>query len=174
MQQIYLRLTQKRDLTLVNAIIAEARQLLQTEKSPQWQASYPTKDIIEADLKHRFSFVLIYNNKIIGTAALVTGINPDYQEIYEGKWQYPQLPYATIHRLAIGKKYRGRGFARFLISNLLTLSELKGVKDVRIDTHYQNLRVQKIAKSFGFNYCGWIKVKDPIDPKRLAYELKLS
>ena len=46
-----------------------------------------------------------------------------------------------------------------------------GIRNLRIDTHNDNLTMQHIVAKAGFSYCGIIRLEDG-DP-RLAYQLVL-
>ncbi|MDD1400109.1 GNAT family N-acetyltransferase [Limosilactobacillus reuteri] len=174
MAEIYLRRTQLQDLTAIMKIIDDAKELLKKNDSPQWQNGYPDQETFTQDIVMQTNWILINDNKVVATATLQLTPEPTYRNITQGQWQQPDEPYATIHRVAISSNYRGQGLSKLLFSNLLTVGQMQGIKNFRVDTHRSNKAMQHIAENFNFKKRGIIKVNDQNDPERLAYELNLG
>lgn len=174
MAEIYLRRTQLQDLTAIMKIIDDAKELLKKNGSPQWQNGYPDQETFTQDIVMQTNWILINDNKVVATATLQLTPEPTYRNITQGQWQQPDEPYATIHRVAISSNYRGQGLSKLLFSNLLTVGQMQGIKNFRVDTHRSNKAMQHIAENFNFKKRGIIKVNDQNDPERLAYELNLG
>jgi len=174
MAEIYLRRAQTQDLAAIMKIIDDAKNLLKKNGSPQWQNGYPNQETLTQDIAMQTNWVLINDNKVAATATLQLTPEPTYRNITQGQWQQPDEPYATIHRVAISSNYRGQGLSKLLFSNLLTVGQMQGIKNFRVDTHRSNKAMQHIAENFNFKKRGIIKVNDQNDPERLAYELNLG
>ena len=174
MAEIYLRRAQLQDLTAIMKIIDDAKELLKKNGSPQWQNGYPDQETFTQDIVMQTNWILINDNKVAATATLQLTPEPTYRNITQGQWQQPDEPYATIHRVAISSNYRGQGLSKLLFSNLLTVGQMQGIKNFRVDTHRSNKAMQHIAENFNFKKRGIIKVNDQNDPERLAYELNLG
>ena len=174
MAEIYLRRAQLQDLTAIMKIIDDAKELLKKNGSPQWQNGYPDQETFTQDIVMQTNWILINDNKVVTTATLQLTPEPTYRNITQGQWQQPDEPYATIHRVAISSNYRGQGLSKLLFSNLLTVGQMQGIKNFRVDTHRSNKAMQHIAENFNFKKRGIIKVNDQNDPERLAYELDLG
>lgn len=174
MAEIYLRRAQTQDLAAIMKIIDDAKELLKKNGSPQWQNGYPNQENFTQDIAMQTNWILINDNKVVATATLQLTPEPTYHNITQGQWQQPNEPYATIHRVAISSNYRGQGLSKLLFSNLLTVGQMQGIKNFRIDTHRSNKAMQHIAENFNFKKRGIIKVNDQNDPERLAYELNLG
>ncbi|MCI1974742.1 MAG: GNAT family N-acetyltransferase [Limosilactobacillus sp.] len=174
MSTIYLRRAKLTDLDAIMKIIEEAREMLKENGNPQWQDGHPDRNAITQDISQEISWALMVNNQIAGFAALQLSPEPSYKTIYNGQWSHPDAPYATIHRVAISSHYRGQGLAKFLFSNLITVGQLQGQTNFRLDTHKKNKPMQSLAKKFGFVRCGEVKVDDKNDPNRIAFELNLQ
>ena len=171
MAEIYLRRAQLQDLTAIMKIIDDAKELLKKNGSPQWQNGYPDQETFTQDIVMQTNWILINDNKVVATATLQLTPEPTYRNITQGQWHQPDEPYATIHRVAISSNYRGQGLSKLLFSNLLTVGQMQGIKNFRVDTHRSNKAMQHIAENFNFKKRGIIKVNDQNDPERLAYEL---
>ena len=174
MAEIYLRRAQLQDLTAIMKIIDDAKELLKKNGSPQWQNGYPDQETFTQDIVMQTNWILINDNKVVATTTLQLTPEPTYRNITQGQWQQPDEPYATIHRVAISSNYRGQGLSKLLFSNLLTVGQMQGIKNFRVDTHRSNKAMQHIAENFNFKKRGIIKVNDQNDPERLAYELNLG
>ena len=174
MAETYLRRAQLQDLPAIMKIIDDAKELLKKNGSPQLQNGYPNQETLTQDIAMQTNWVLINDNKVAATATLQLTPEPTYRNITQGQWQQPDEPYATIHRVAISSNYRGQGLSKLLFSNLLTVGQMQGIKNFRVDTHRSNKAMQHIAENFNFKKRGIIKVNDQNDPERLAYELNLG
>ena len=174
MAEIYLRRAQLQDLTAIMKIIDDAKELLKKNGSPQWQNGYPDQETFTQDIVMQTNWILINDNKVVATATLQLTPEPTYRNITQGQWQQPDEPYATIHRVAISSNYRGQGLSKLLFSNLLTVGQMQGIKNFRVDTHRSNKAMHNFAENFNLKKRGIIKVNDQNDPERLAYELNLG
>ena len=174
MAEIYLRRAQLQDLTVIMKIIDDAKELLKKNGSPQWQNGYPDQETFTQDIVMQTNWILINDNKVVATATLQLTPEPTYRNITQGQWQQPDEPYATIHRVAISSTYRGQGLSKLLFSNLLTVGQMQGIKNFRVDTHRSNKAMQHIAENFNFKKRGIIQDNDQNDTERLAYELHLG
>ncbi len=171
MAAIYMRQATLSDLPTIMAIINEAKELLKKDGSPQWQDGRPNEEILTNDINHKHCFVLIYDHSIASTVSL-TGTDPHYAEI-DGQWHNNTDPYYTIHRIAISSQFRGKHLTNYLFSNIITYTLLQGIKNIRIDTHEINKRMQGLSLKFGFEYRGIVRVAEGETGLRYAYELNL-
>lgn len=168
----YLRKANDADLPQVMAIIAQAKAFLKASGSTQWQSGYPDQAAIAADLKAGNGWVLVCARKVAGYAAIPLGPDPHYAAI-DGAWRNTRDPYAVIHRMAVSADMRGHHLSDALVNQAIAIFVNHGVKNFRIDTGFGNQIVQQLAKSHGFEKRGVIKVDDPIESRRFAYELNL-
>jgi predicted GNAT family N-acyltransferase len=169
---VYLRLAQKADLPAIMTIIDQAKTFLKNNGSTQWQSGYPDPQTIADDIVCKQGWVLVCDNQIAGYAAIPVGPDPHYAKI-DGAWQNNKDVYAVIHRMALSSVFRGQHLSDQLINQAIGIFYARGVHNFRVDTGFQNKIVQHLATSHGFKKRGIIKVDDPIEPRRLAYELNL-
>ena len=174
MSAIFLRPTHMHDLPAIEDVIARARQALKNSGNPQWQDGQPTTATIINDITHHLSWALIVDGQLAGVASLQPSPEESFENISQGEWANSTDPYLVIHRLAIGDQYRGHQLSSFLLSNLVTVGQIKGVSNFRLGTHQKNAAMQAAAKKFGFKYRGRVKVHDGCDPNRYAFELNLD
>ena len=174
MAEIYLRRAQAPDLDAIMKIIKNAKSLLKENGSPQWQDGYPNRETFAQDIAMQTNWVLVDDHQVVATATLQLTPEPTYRIITNGQWSQPNDSYATIHRVAISNEYQGQGLSKILFSNLLTVGQMQGIKNFRLDTHRNNKAMQHIAENFNFRKRGIIEVNEKNDPERIAYELNLG
>lgn len=151
-------------------IIDEAKVFLREQGLPQWQYGYPNMEVIQADIVAHQSYVCTGDDGILGTFSLCLGNDPTYAKIYDGTW-LSSLPYAVVHRVAVRSSYRSQGTASFMLQQVSSLVPTE-FHSLRIDTHRNNVPMQKSLLKNGFTKCGIIYLtedKKEID-ERFAFE----
>jgi len=143
-----------------------ARDFMAEHGNPnQWgPTNWPPRKLIQKDIETGNSYVCTSNDdRIIGTFFFIQGkdIEPTYSEITEGSW-LDDSPYGVIHRLAGDGSEKGVG--SFCINWAYNQCD-----HIRIDTHIDNIVMQKLVEKLGFIHCGTIYVEQD-DYPRLAYE----
>ncbi len=161
MNSFKIRNTEQHELNEILVIYNSARLFMIEKGNPnQWLEGYPQKEIILSDIKNSQHFVCIENHKIVGCFALIEGEDPTYQKIENGKW-LNNLPYATLHRLAVLE--HGKGIGSFCVKWCLSQFQ-----NIRADTHENNTSTQKLLAKNGFSYCG--KIFNRWGDERVAYQ----
>lgn len=172
-QPIYMRKATLDDLDTVWDIIKNAKKLLKEDGSDQWQNGYPTRLSMEQDIESESCYLLIYGGKVVGTGTLMLQGDTHYAYIVDGKWNHAGHPFATINRIAITSGYRGKHFANYIMSTLISFAYMNGVRNIRISTHEKNARVHSLVLSFGFIKRGKVYTGPTDKDLRNAYELNL-
>lgn len=156
------------DLDSVYKIIKDAKQQLKDTGSTQWQSGEPSLQTIKDDILNSTCYV-IDDGTILATLNISFDEDLPYRVVYDGDWSNDDA-YTTLHRVAISQSSQGKGVMKFILDNVVSLSKLNGIHQIRIDTHNKNNRMIKSLINFGFNRVGVIRVNDPIDPEREAFE----
>lgn len=163
-----IRLAQPQDFETIMTIYAHARQeMIKAGNPKQWAANnWPPADLIQSDIRRDKSYVC-ETEEIVAVFYYDYGqdIDPTYRQIEDGNW-LDDSPYGVVHRLASNGKNKGAG--QFCIQWALQQSQ-----HLRIDTHPDNLPMQRLFQKLDFHQCGIIYVQEDKDP-RLAYEKILS
>ena len=136
-------------------IVDQARAIMRENGNmTQWNNGYPSGEIILNDINESHAFVCISDSEIVGYFCFIKGDRPDpnYDIIEGGAWLNND-PYGVIHRLASGRKVKGIAQKAFDFA----FSE---IKNIRVDTHHDNVPMQQFLKKIGFKYCGIIYVSD--------------
>ena len=163
-----IRLANEFDVNDIMEIIKQAQEDLRKRGIDQWQNGYPNKDTICKDIEQGYTYVLTEDSQIIGTAAIIFDGEETYNTIYDGQWLSDQ-GYVVIHRIAIHRSKKGKGYARMILEHVKAMCKDKGIFSIKIDTHEDNRSMQRFLQKNGFSYCGIIYLLD--GGKRLAFEL---
>ncbi|MCR5331818.1 MAG: N-acetyltransferase [Lachnospiraceae bacterium] len=151
------------DLNFIMQIYHKAQDYMIGSGNPdQWGHLYPQEEMVRKDIEAGICHLIADPEGIQGVFALCTGDEPTYRVIEGGSWLNDE-PYITIHRIASAGKAHGifncaADYCKDLCDN------------VRIDTHHDNLTMQRQIERNGFVKCGIIYVKD--GSTRIAYHWK--
>ncbi len=158
---MYIRKTKLNDIDKIMKIYAQAKKFMKESGNPnQWGKEYPETSLIESDIESGNSFVCIENEEIVGTFYFVEGEDPTYAKIYKGQWLDSE-PYGVIHRIASSNIKRG--VATFCLD-----WSIKQCGNIRIDTHHDNIPMQKLLEKIGYAKCGIIHLAN--GDERIAYQ----
>ena len=156
-----IRNTRPEDIDAVMKIYAEAREFMrQTGNANQWGNGHPARDLIESDIANNDGYVVEDMGEIIGTFFFKIGEDPTYKRIYDGEW-VQDGEYGVIHRIAV--KYHGRGIVKFVYDHCYDL-----INSLRIDTHRDNIPMQRSLEKSGFRRCGIILLAS--GDERIAFQ----
>lgn len=156
-----IRLAVSNDFSRVREIYAAARAYMKENGNPeQWGDSYPEDELIRGDIEAENLYLCVEGTEILGVFFYAEGADPTYQRIYNGRWLNEES-YGVIHRIAVVA--RQRGVASFCFDYALTRC-----KNLKIDTHRDNLPMQRSLEKNGFVYCGIIHLEN--GDRRVAYQ----
>jgi GNAT superfamily N-acetyltransferase len=154
------------DLSEIMEIFHHARIYLKENGVDQWQNGYPHENIIRDDIEKEYSYVLVKEGVIIGTAALFFDGEKTYNYI-KGSW-LTSGSYGTVHRVAVSSAYRNTGAASIMMKHIEQLCTENNAQSIRIDTHEDNKTMRRFLEKCGFKYCGIIYLED--GSERVAFE----
>lgn len=146
------------------AITEDAKSFLRECGVDQWQDGYPDKDRIMEDIGG-YAYVLRCEGEPAAYFFL-TDREKSYDRIYGGSWQ--SKSYMALHRLAVKKEFRGLKIPDMVYSFALCFARERGIEGLRIDTHKDNLVMQRTLIRNGFSYRGTIYLER--GGSRMAYE----
>ncbi len=150
------------DINAILEIFSNAQKFMQKTGNPtQWTNGYPSREILEEDIKKDISYKIVDENNVIqGTFTFFIGEDPTYAIIEDGKW-LDDSTYGVIHRLASKGLVKG-------ITDVCIDFCFKECQHLRVDTHEDNKIMQNAFLRNGFVYTGIIYVRDR--SKRMAFE----
>lgn len=143
------------DLEQIMGFVADAQDWFRRQGIDQWQDGYPTTDIISSDLQSDINYVVEHNGVAVATAVISFDVEPTYAEIV-GKGWLNDKAYAVVHRIAVSDSCRRKGIAKEILHFTEELCAERGVADIRIDTHRDNMAMRSLLKKMGYTHCGRI------------------
>ena len=156
-----IRKTTEADLPCIGEIYERAKLFMKESGNPnQWNSGEPNIDTAREDMERGVGYVAEENGEIVAVFMFSLDGEPTYARIYDGEW-LSDAPYGVIHRIAVAEQ--GRGIIGYCIDECFTHCQ-----NLRIDTHRDNLPMQRALQKRGFQYCGIIYLEN--GDERLAYQ----
>ena len=156
-----IRKTKISDLMDCVSIYDSAREYMRASGNPdQWPSHYPGEIDVLSDIASGTSYVCEDKGEVVAVFYFAPGPDKTYAEIYNGAWKSDK-PYAVIHRVAV--KHHGKGIIDFIFNQCFEASG-----HLRIDTHKDNIPMQKVLLRNGFEQCGIIHIETGAE--RIAFE----
>lgn len=156
-----IRLASIEEAALIKQIYENAKLFMRKSGNlHQWGGDYPELSLIEKDIKSKNCYVCLQDGEILGVFCLFDAPDKTYLKIYEGSWQ-SDSDYNVIHRIAV--KTQGLGIAKECFDFAYSIK-----KHLRIDTHRDNIPMQKALIKNGFVRCGIIYLES--GDERIAFE----
>lgn len=155
-----IRKANREDLSRIGEIYAYARSFMaQTGNPNQWKNNHPPVSQLQQDIQEGNLYVITDEDSIHGVFYFYIGEDPTYHVIEDGDW-HSKKTYGTIHRIA------GDGSGGIL--RAATEFAWKKIQYLRIDTHEDNVVMQRALQKQGFRRCGIIYIAD--GSPRIAYD----
>lgn len=153
-----------KDLDTILAIYESARQFMRQQGNhKQWVGGYPSKELMENDINNGNCYVCLEKQEIIGVFCYFPGPDPTYAKIYDGQWCNDE-PYGVIHRIAVTQHRKG-------VAEHCYHFALEQCPNLRIDTHEDNIPMQRSLAKNGFQRCGIIYLENG-DPRIAFHKIK--
>ncbi|MGV1042603.1 GNAT family N-acetyltransferase [Clostridium perfringens] len=159
------------DLDQIVEIIELSKKYLKETKVDQWQDGYPAKEDLRKDIESGNSYVLTNKDEIVATTVISLEGESTYNLIFNGEW-ITNEDYIVMHRVAVHDKYKGKGIFKELIKEAESLALNKGISSIKIDTHRDNISMQRAVVKNDFKRCGIIYLGD--GSERIAFEKVLK
>lgn len=159
------------DLDQIVEIIELSKKYLKETKVDQWQDGYPAKEDLRRDIESGNSYVLTNKDEIVATTVISLDGESTYNSIFNGEW-ITNEDYIVMHRVAVHDKYKGKGIFKELIKEAESLALNKGISSIKIDTHRDNISMQRAVVKNDFKRCGIIYLED--GSERIAFEKVLK
>jgi len=152
-----------RHIPEIERIYEDARRFMrETGNMKQWQNGYPSREVITEDIEKNRLFLCVESGEILCVFCYFYGDDPTYAKIYEGAWKNAES-YGVIHRIAVSRNAHGKRVAPFCFDWCFARCG-----NLKIDTHRDNVPMQRSLANNMFRYCGIIYLEN--GDERLAYQ----
>lgn len=149
-----MRTAVSKDLPEIMGLYGQARKFMREIGNPdQWKEDYPTQSMIEQDIREGKCRVCEADEEMVGVFYFSPEEkDPDYGPLIQGKWLNEDA-YGVIHRIAVSAKQKG--VAAFCVDWCWSRC-----KNIRIDTHEDNVPMRRFLEKMGFQFCGILRLED--------------
>ena len=160
------------DMAQLTGMLEDAIALLAMNNIDQWQNGTISSEILLDAIMHDQAFVWEQRDStgIAGFCVLDT-YDELYENLAEGEWTVPGS-YLAIHRVMVSQHLRGRKVTTQMFLDIKKMGIVNNVDSLRIDTHPDNIMMQKTLKRNGFVRT-WLLYM-PSGSSRYTYEFDLS
>jgi hypothetical protein len=145
---------------IMNVFDAAKLFMRKTGNDKQWIDGYPSREIILNNIQDESFYVCLSEQQIVGVFFFKIGEEITYNKIYDGEWLNDK-PYGVVHRIASNG-------TRSKISDFCLQWCIEKCKNIRIDTHRDNIVMQNVLKRNGYKQCGIIYLANGAE--RIAFQ----
>lgn len=158
-----IRLAKESDLDQIVLLAERTRKDMLRQGLKQWPGNYPNLDYFKNDLSQEGLYIYKEGETILATITLLPRNDPPYQEL---SWRGTHS--LVIHRLVVRPDVQRQGIGRKMFSFAKQLATENGYDSILVDTHPDNIKMQRLIQTSGFEYVGYLS-----SINRLAYEFIL-
>lgn len=141
-------------------IYEAARAYMREQGNPeQWKDGYPEEALICSDIERGNLYLCCEGEELLGVFYYAEEDDPTYRYI-EGNWLNAD-PYGVVHRIAVASHKKG-------VASFCFAYAFSRCRNLKIDTHKDNLPMQRALAKNGFVPCGVIYLEN--GEARLAFQ----
>ena len=160
------------DMDALLDILEQAKAYLRESSVDQWQEGYPNREALLADMEAGRGWIFECEGRPAGYECISMSPEECYRDI-DGAWLTEGENYAVIHRAMAAADFRHTKLASEMFSLAEDLAAGMGRQSVRVDTHRDNMAMNRLCEKLGYTFCGVVDLSsvDPAhDSKRNGYE----
>jgi len=158
-----IRLAKESDLDQIVLLAERTRKDMLRQGLKQWPGNYPNLDYFKNDLSQEGLYIYKEGETILASITLLLRNDPPYEEL---SWRGTHS--LVIHRLVVRPDVQRQGIGRKMFSFATQLATENGYDSILVDTHPDNIKMQRLIQTSGFEYVGYLS-----SINRLAYEIIL-
>lgn len=130
----------------------------------QWSDYYPLLEHFERDLSMNGLFIFKSNDQVIASITILPENDPLYSEL---TWLCKKS--LVIHRLMVHPDFMKQKIGSMMMDFTRLKAIDEGYESIKVDTHPDNFRMQKLILSCGYQEIGYMTRMN-----RIGYELVLK
>lgn len=144
MREIF-RKASKTELKEIYLLYKECSRDLNKKNIYMWDENYPTKDLLEKEIKAGNLYIKRVDNQLV-----VSFVLNDYQdEVWEGvNWE--EENFIGLHLLAVHPDYQKRGFGTKVLSFTDKFAKENGFESIHLDVLSINFNAVKLYQDNGY------------------------
>lgn len=157
------------DLDAMYEIRCQAAKRMKKMGIDQWQDQAPEKSRFKEDIEYHRAFVYEENELILATATFQIEPERTYEHLVD-----ISIPACTCHRIAVSDQGLRRGIASSLLTYMESYATSKRIKRLYVDTHHDNLPMQRMLQNKDYAYIGDIIIPFLRSNKRMLFMKTLT
>lgn len=140
-------------LTEVMQIYQSATRKMEEMHIFQWDEKYPSREIIEKDIKARTMYGYFEGDEICAVGVLNEDQSEEYKEV---RWHFPDPKPLVLHRLVVSPKHQNKGISKQMIRFAEAFAEKHQYKTIRFDAFMKNPVSTNVYKKAGYIISGTV------------------
>lgn len=113
-----------------------------------WDENYPSRELIEGDIKNKELFVIKSKDKIVAVSFLGA------KEKDNEKWCVELKKPIGIARICVAPECQGKGIGAFLVKSLIQRAKNQGADGMHFHVEVSNISAMKMYEKCGFKNYG--------------------
>ncbi len=154
----------KTDLKPIASLAEKTRNHMISTGLLQWTGNYPAYENFLSDYENEGLYLFEDDGKIIASVTILPENDKPYKEL---RWLRNKS--LVIHRIFVDPEVQKKGIGKSLFEHAIKLANEGDYDSIKIDTHPDNLKMQRLIEKTGFKYIGWLT-----SIYRMAYELVIK
>lgn len=143
------------DLDGMHGIVRAAIRHMETQGIKQWDAQYPSEQVLSRDIRCGHAHVLEQDRQIAGVIVLDDEQPPEYDMVH---WSYLGRA-LVVHRLAVHPGYQRRGLAMRLMDFAESRTDSGGYDCIRLDAYTGNPAAFLLYEARGYRRAGLVQFR---------------
>ena len=114
---------------------------------------HPTDVMIQSYIDRQEMYLYMDGQNIAAMTAITMYQSEDYHEIFWSQ-NLKDDEVASLHIFAVAPEYQGKGVAKRMMADIISLVKKNGKKAIRLDALASNTPARRMYEKFGFAYRG--------------------
>ncbi len=140
------------DITNVIQIVDACRHAMQHEGIFQWDKIYPSRSLIEEDIREGSMYIGQDHGIALGIVSLSEKQEDAYRQV---RWHGSE-PALVVHRLCVNPDYQRCGIASQLMDFAENLALQRGYASIRLDAYTGNSKAVTLYERRGYRKAGQV------------------
>lgn len=119
----------------------------------QWDDEYPSREMIEKDIRSRTMYGYFEGDEICAVGVLNEDQSEEYKEVH---WNFPDEKPLVLHRLVVSPRHQNKGISKQMIRHAEEFAEKHHYKTIRFDAFMENPVSTGVYRRAGYVVSGTV------------------
>lgn len=146
-----IRKAELKDIDDIDKLYKDAVARMEEQGIDQWDGLYPTREIMEEDIRKDEMYLYGDSNKIYSVFVL----NREYDDEYnKACWNYPCSNFIVLHRLCVNVEVQNKGIGTGTMKFIESMVLKENVTSIRLDAFSENPYSCRMYEKVGYGKVG--------------------